>query len=44
MAFGVLAAAVPGISVRDPDVVSKSWPTFWTVRESVLTSAESARH
>ena len=44
MAFGVLATAVPGISVRDPDVVSKSWPAFWTVRESVLTSAESARH
>ena len=36
MAFGVLAAAVEGIAVVDPDVVSKSWPGFWTVREAVV--------
>jgi 3-phosphoshikimate 1-carboxyvinyltransferase len=36
MAFGVVGAAVPGVSVRDPDVVAKSWPEFWTVREAVL--------
>ena len=29
MAFGVLGAAVDGIGVDDPDVVSKSWPGFW---------------
>ena len=36
MAFGVLGAAVAGIGVADPDVVSKSWPGFWTVREAVV--------
>jgi 3-phosphoshikimate 1-carboxyvinyltransferase len=29
MAFGVLGAAVAGIEVDDPSVVSKSWPAFW---------------
>ena len=36
MAFGVLGAAVPGIVVADPDVVSKSWPDFWTTRTAIL--------
>ncbi len=36
MAFGVLAAGVGGIGVVDPDVVSKSWPGYWTVREAVV--------
>jgi 3-phosphoshikimate 1-carboxyvinyltransferase len=36
MAFGVLGAAVDGIGVADPDVVSKSWPGYWTVREAVV--------
>jgi 3-phosphoshikimate 1-carboxyvinyltransferase len=36
MAFGVLGAAVGGIGVTDPDVVSKSWPGYWTVREAVV--------
>lgn len=36
MAFGVLAAAVPGIAVVDPGVVSKSWPGFWDARERIL--------
>ena len=31
MAFGVLGSRVPGIEVEDPDVVSKSWPGFWTM-------------
>ncbi|MEX2627917.1 MAG: 3-phosphoshikimate 1-carboxyvinyltransferase [Ilumatobacteraceae bacterium] len=30
MAFAVLGAAVEGIEVDDPDVVSKSWPSFWS--------------
>ena len=30
MAFGVLGAAVDGIELDDPGVVSKSWPTFWS--------------
>ena len=36
MAFGVVGAAVPGVAVRDPDVVAKSWPGFWTVRDAVV--------
>ena len=31
MAFAVLGAVCPGIEVEDPDVVSKSWPSFWTM-------------
>jgi 3-phosphoshikimate 1-carboxyvinyltransferase len=38
MAFGVVGAAVPGVAVRDPDVVAKSWPGFWAVREAVVGS------
>jgi len=29
MAFGVLGLARPGISIRNPACVSKSYPTFW---------------
>lgn len=29
MSFGVLGAAVAGIEIDDPAVVSKSWPNFW---------------
>jgi 3-phosphoshikimate 1-carboxyvinyltransferase len=36
MAFGVLGTAVPGVEVLDPDVVSKSWPDFWAVRDRVV--------
>jgi 3-phosphoshikimate 1-carboxyvinyltransferase len=39
MAFGVLAAAVPGITVADPEVVSKSWPSFWAARAAVLSTS-----
>ena len=38
MAFGVLGSAVSGIEVRDPGVVAKSWPDFWTVRDALLSS------
>ena len=31
MAFGLLSLRVPGISVMNPDCVSKSFPEFWTV-------------
>ena len=31
MAFAVLGSVVDGIEVEDPDVVSKSWPGFWTM-------------
>ena len=36
MAFGVLATAVPGIAIDDPDVVAKSWPGFWDVRDEII--------
>jgi 3-phosphoshikimate 1-carboxyvinyltransferase len=36
MAFAVLGAAVDGIGVDDPGVVSKSWPGFWDAYSSLL--------
>lgn len=35
MAFGVLGMRLPGVRVHDPDVVTKSWPTFWSALESM---------
>ncbi len=35
MAFGVLGSAVDGIVVENPDVVSKSWPGFWTMLDEL---------
>lgn len=35
MAFGVLGSTVDGIVVEDPDVVSKSWPGFWEMLETL---------
>ncbi len=29
MAFSIIGAAVPGVEINEPDVVSKSWPTYW---------------
>ena len=41
MAFAVLGAAVDGIVVEDPGVVSKSWPGFWAAYDALLaTNAE----
>ncbi len=37
MAFGVLGSVVSGIEVRDPGVVAKSWPDFWTARDAMLS-------
>ena len=31
MAFGLVGLVVPGISIEDPGVVSKSWPEFWSM-------------
>lgn len=39
MSFAVLAGRVPGVSVEDPDVVSKSWPGFWAVREAMIAAS-----
>jgi 3-phosphoshikimate 1-carboxyvinyltransferase len=38
MAFGVLATAVSGVEVLDPDVVTKSWPDFWMARDAIVAS------
>jgi 3-phosphoshikimate 1-carboxyvinyltransferase len=35
MAFGVLGSTVEGIEVEDPAVVSKSWPGFWSMLDSL---------
>ncbi|MAT05574.1 MAG: 3-phosphoshikimate 1-carboxyvinyltransferase [Acidimicrobiaceae bacterium] len=35
MAFAVLGSRVGGVEVRDPDVVSKSWPGFWRMLDAV---------
>ena len=35
MAFGLLGLVVDGIEVADPAVVSKSWPGFWDVLDSI---------
>jgi 3-phosphoshikimate 1-carboxyvinyltransferase len=38
MAFGILGLRVHGVRVHDPDVVTKSWPAFWTSLESLRAS------
>ncbi len=35
MAFGVLGLGIDGVVVADPEVVSKSWPDFWSTLESM---------
>ena len=38
MAWSLLASRVSGVSIDDPDVVSKSWPDWWQVRSTLLGS------
>jgi 5-enolpyruvylshikimate-3-phosphate synthase len=38
MAFAVLGARVPGVEIEDPNVVTKSWPGYWAIRESMLAT------
>ncbi len=38
MSFGILGLRLHGMRVHDPDVVSKSWPEFWSVLESMRKS------
>jgi 3-phosphoshikimate 1-carboxyvinyltransferase len=38
MSFAILAGRVPGVSLDDPGVVSKSWPDFWAMRDAVAVS------
>ena len=35
MAFGVMGLRLNGMRIHDPDVVSKSWPQYWTMLESL---------
>lgn len=35
MTFGVIGTVVPGIEIEDPDVVSKSWPGFWSMLDGL---------
>lgn len=39
MSFGVLGAAVDGIVVESPDVVTKSWPDFWLTLDDAFGSS-----
>ena len=40
MAFGLVALKVSGVTVEDPEVVSKSWPMYWEMREQMLRSSD----
>lgn len=45
MAFGLLGLAAPGVSVRDPGCVAKTFPGFWDLLDHLRTgSATPARH
>ena len=35
MAFGVLGTVIDGITVDEPEVVTKSWPSFWGMIEGL---------
>jgi len=39
MAFALMGLAVPGIEIADPDVVSKSWPGFWSMIQTLGRAA-----
>jgi len=36
MAAGIVGAVVPGVKVADPDVVTKSWPSYWAERDRIV--------
>jgi 3-phosphoshikimate 1-carboxyvinyltransferase len=38
MAFGVIATVVDGVEIADPQVVSKSWPSFWAMVDRLVPS------
>ena len=39
MAWSLLALRIASVSIDDPSVVAKSWPTWWDVRSALLASA-----
>jgi 3-phosphoshikimate 1-carboxyvinyltransferase len=38
MAFGLVALQVPEVLIQESEVVSKSWPMYWEMRERMLRS------
>ena len=36
MSLALIGLMVPGVSVADPDVVSKSWPGFWSMLDGIV--------
>jgi 3-phosphoshikimate 1-carboxyvinyltransferase len=43
MAFALLALVVDGVGIIDPEVVSKSWPTFFADMEPILGTTKSQK-
>ena len=35
MAFALFGLVTPGIEIEDPDVVTKSWPGYWSMLEEL---------
>lgn len=44
MAFSVLGAKIPGMEIRNPDVVSKTFPDFWQKLNSLGIETRIAEH
>jgi len=38
MSFALAGLRVPGIEIADPDVVAKTWPSFWTMLAGIAQS------
>ncbi len=43
MAFALVGLRVPGVRIRDPGCVAKTYPEFWTDLERLRTSAAATR-
>jgi 3-phosphoshikimate 1-carboxyvinyltransferase len=41
MAWSLIGLRVPGISIDHPDVVSKSWPGWWAIRQQLVDSSRA---
>lgn len=39
MAFAVAGTQIPGVKIRNPEVVNKTFPTFWGILNSILIQA-----
>ena len=38
MSFALAGLRVPGIEIADPDVVAKTWPSYWSMLENIAQS------